>query len=192
MKRNPPPRIPCWVLECVLPVSYQEMMLGDLIEEYAVVSQSHSPWMARVWFWSQACRSVPPVMWSMLRRGDWSTRLLTAIAVYASMAMLKLTASVVIIGWISPSQDAGVVLAPIEFVLITAIGGCVLSRIRPDAIIFLALFVMISVLVLIAVRICTIPVPWWYQCAFLTLGPLSVLIAPAIVRALRPPGWGAR
>jgi hypothetical protein len=58
MKRNPPPRIPCWVLECVLPVSYQEMMLGDLIEEYAVVSQSHSPWMARVWFWSQAalCR----------------------------------------------------------------------------------------------------------------------------------------
>jgi hypothetical protein len=52
--------------------------------------------------------------------------------------------------------------------------------------IFLALIVMITVAVLMEVRVCTIPVPWWYQFGFLTLGPLSVLLAPTIVGALVP------
>jgi hypothetical protein len=72
------------------------------------------------------------------------------------------------------------------FLTTTAIGGWVASRIRRGATIFLALIVMITVAVLIDLKVCTIPVPWWYQFGFLTLGPLSVLMAPAIVGAFGP------
>jgi hypothetical protein len=45
--------------------------------------------------------------------------------------------------------------------------------------VFLALMVMMAVVVLASIKTCTVPVPWWYQFGFLTLGPLSVLLIPA-------------
>jgi hypothetical protein len=44
------------------------------------------------------------------------------------------------------------------------------------------LMAMITVAVSIVLKVCTIPVPWWYQFGFLTLGPLSVLLTPAVFR----------
>lgn len=70
--------------------------------------------------------------------------------------------------------------SPIVFLATTAIGGCVAARIRRGATIFLALIVMITVAVLIDVKVCSIPVPCWYQFGFLTLGPLAVIITPAL------------
>jgi hypothetical protein len=87
---------------------------------------------------------------------------------------------------IVPGRTTYVVLAPVVFLTTSAIGGCVAARLRRGASIFLALIVMITVLVLIGVKVCTIPVPWWYQFGFLTLGPLAVLIAPAIASVLVP------
>jgi hypothetical protein len=76
------------------------------------------------------------------------------------------------------------------FLATTAIGGCAVARIRRGATIFLALMVMITVAVLIDLKICTIPVPWWYQFGFLTLGPLTVLVTPAVFVALKPRAEG--
>jgi len=183
MRRTLPPAFACWFLDSVVPVSYREALLGDLIEEYTLRAESASPLTASRWFWSQACRSVPSVVWSSLRSGDWLISMSIAMGVYLAMGVLKFAADLTISKLLAPGQATYVVLAPVVFLTTSAIGGCVTSRIRRGATIFLALIVMITVAVLIDLKICTTPVPWWYQFGFLTLGPLSVLLAPAIVGA---------
>ena len=60
MRRNSLPAFACWILESVVPAQYREAMLGDLIEEYTLRSESTSPLTASRCFWSQACRSARP------------------------------------------------------------------------------------------------------------------------------------
>jgi hypothetical protein len=161
-------------------------MLGDLIEEYTFRTNSTSPLKVSFWFWSQTCRSVPSIIWSLLRNGDWFTRLMTAFSVYVGMVILRLSAGAAISKLISPGETTRVFLAPLLFLVTTAIGGCVVARIQREATVCLALMVMVSVVILIAIKICTTPVPWWYPAGFLTLGPASVLITPAVVWSLKP------
>jgi hypothetical protein len=180
MRRYSPPAFVCWLLGSVLPTPYREAMLGDLIEEFTLRVESTSLSTAARWFWSQGCRSVPSMVWSSLRTGDWLISMSIAMGVYIGMGMLKFAADLMISKLVVPEQTTYVVLAPIVFLTITAIGGCVVARIHRGATIFLTLIVMISVAVLIALKGCTVPVPWWYQFGFLILGPLAVLITPAV------------
>ena len=161
-------------------------MLGDLIEEYTLRVESTSLSAASRWFWSQTCRSVPSMVWSLLRSRDGLISMSTAMGVYMVMGMLKFAADLTISKLIVPERMTHVVLAPVVFLTTSAIGGCVAARLRRGATVFLALIVMTTVLVLLAVKVCTIPVPWWYQLGFLALGPLTVLIAPAMVGVPAP------
>jgi hypothetical protein len=104
------------------------------------------------------------------------------------MGMLKFAADWTISKLVAPEQTTYVVLAPVVFLTTTAIGGCVAARIRRRATIFLALIVMITVAILIDVKVCSIPVPWWYQFGFLTLGPLAVIISPTLLGRLKRAG----
>lgn len=186
MRRNSPPAFACWLLRSVLPVPYREAMLGDLVEEYALRVESASPLTASRWFWSQTGRSVPSMILSSLRSPDWLASVGTGVVVFIAMAMLKYAAGLAIVkSTVIPQTTDIFVLKPILFLAVAAIGGCVVARVRPNATIFLALIVMISVAVLIILHLCTIPVPWWYQFGFLMLGPLAVLIAPAILVSYR-------
>jgi len=183
MRRAQPPAFACWFLDSVVPVPYREALLGDLIEEYSLRADSASPIAAR-WFWSQTCRSVASILWSSLCSGDWVVSMSIAIGVYIGMAMFKLIADLTISKVLAPGQATYLILAPVVFLLTSAVGGCVASRIRRGATLFLALIVMITVAALIGIKVCATPVPWWYQFGFLCLGPLAVLIAPAIVGAV--------
>lgn len=87
-----PPALVCWLLESFTPAKYREAMLGDLIEEYNLRAKSASPLAASRWFWSQACRSIPSIVWSSLRSGNWLISMSIAAGVYIVMAMLKLAA----------------------------------------------------------------------------------------------------
>jgi hypothetical protein len=186
MRRNSPPAFACRLLESVVPAPHREAMLGDLIEEYTLRAESASPFSASRWFWSQTCRSVPSMVWSLLRSRDGLISMSTAMGVYMVMGMLKFAADLTISKLIVPERMTHVVLAPVVFLTTSAIGGCVAARLRRGATVFLALIVMTTVLVLLAVKVCTIPVPWWYQLGFLALGPLTVLIAPAMVGVPAP------
>jgi hypothetical protein len=121
-----------------------------------------------------------------LRNGDWLISVSTAMGVYAVMGTLKLAADFMIAKLVAPEPTAYVVLAPIVFLALTSIGGCAAARIRFGTALFLALFVMITVAVQIVVKACTIPVPWWYEFGFLTLGPLTVLLTPVAFGVLKP------
>ena len=185
MSRNSPPAFACWLLESLVPVPYREAMLGDLIEEYTIRAESASPLTASRWFWNQACRSVPSMVGSWLRSWDRLISMSIAMGVYALMQLLEYVANLAISKFVAPQPTTEVLLAPVVFLAATSMAGCIAARIRPGATIFLALMVMITVAVLIALKVCTIPVPWWYQFGFLTLGPLSVLLTPDGI-------WGAQ
>jgi hypothetical protein len=185
MRRSSPPTFACWLLESVLPDPYREAILGDLIEEFALRIEPASPFAASRWFWSQACRSVPSLIWCSIRSRDCLISLSIAMGVYISMATLKLAADWMITKLVSPGQTMQVILAPIVFLTAAAIAGCVAAQIRRSATIFLALMVTITVAVSIERKVCRIPVPWWYEFGFLTLGPLAVIITPRLLGRLK-------
>lgn len=188
MSRSSPPAFACWLLESVLPDPYREAILGDLIEEYTLRTESTSRLTACLWFWSQACRSVPAMVWSSLRSRDCFISVSIAVGVYIAMQILQYVANLSISKWVAPTPATYVVLAPIVFLTACAIGGCVAARIRTGAAKFLALMVMTTVAVLIHQKVCTIPVPWWYQFGFLTLGPLTVIITPTLFGRFKQQG----
>jgi hypothetical protein len=185
MRRNSPPALACLLLESVLPACYRDAMLGDLIEEHATRTESSSSFSACWWFWSQTCRSVPFLMWSSLRRG-WLITMGVTTGVYIVMAMFKFAADLMISKWVAPEPMTHVVLAPVVFLVTTAMGGCVAAGIRRGATIFLAFAVAVTVVVLISLNLCPLAVPWWYQAGFLILGPLTVLITPTTLGVLKP------
>jgi hypothetical protein len=188
MRRCSPPTFACWLLESVLPDPYREAILGDLIEEYTLRIESTSRFTASRWFWSQACRSVPSMVWTSLRSGNCFISMSIAMGVYIFMGTLKFAADMIISKLVSPDQTTHVILMPIVFLTTTAIGGCVAARIRRGATIFLALMVTITVAILIDLKVCSMPVPWWYQFGFLTLGPLAVIITPTLLKRLKQLG----
>jgi hypothetical protein len=182
-----PPTFACCLLESLLPDPYREAVLGDLIEEYTLRVESTSRLTASRWFWSQTFRSAPSMVWSSLRSGNCFVNITIAMGVYIFMGTLKFAADWMISKVVAPDQATYVVLAPIVFLTTTAIGGCVAARIRRCATIFLGLIVMITVAILIDIRVCSIPVPWWYQFGFLTLGPLAVIIPPTLFGRFKRP-----
>jgi hypothetical protein len=186
MSRHSPRAFACCLLESVLPVPHLGALLGDLIEEYTLRAESTSRSVAARWFWIQVCRSIPFMVGSSLRTGDWLIRAGVASGVYVVMGMLKITADLIIQKLVAPGQTAYILLAPIVFLATTSIGGCAAARIRSGTTLFLALLVMATVAVLIAVSACSIPVPWWYQLGFLTLGPLAVLLTPVAFGVVKP------
>ena len=191
MKRNSPPAFACWLLESVVPAPYREAMLGDLIEEYALRSESASSPNVMRWFWSQACRSVPRMVWSSLGSRDWLISMSIAMGVYIVLEVLEYGAHLAVSRLVAPQPSTYVLLAPVLFLAGSSIGGCVAARIRRGATIFLALMVMITVAISIDLKVCAIPVPWWYEFGFLTLGPLSVLLTPAVFWGAHPAAEGS-
>jgi hypothetical protein len=191
MRRTSPPAFACWFLDSVIPVPYREALLGDLIEEYTLRAESASPLTASRWFWSQACRSVPPMVWSSLGSRDWLISMSIAIGVYIILEALEYGVHLAVSRLVAPQPSTCVLLAPVQFLAGSAIAGCVAARIRRGATIFLALMVMITVAISIALKVCAIPVPWWYEFGFLTLGPLSVLLTPAVFWSTHPAAEGS-
>jgi putative ABC transport system permease protein len=51
------PRIALWLHEQSLAADDREAVIGDLIEEFGARA-AHDPWAARLWVWTQTCRSL--------------------------------------------------------------------------------------------------------------------------------------
>ena len=183
MRRDAPPRLATAILQWILPARFREAALGDLVEEYAVRIETSPRASAARWFWSQAFRSIPTALSSSLRNLGWLRSVGVALAVYAVLGTVEFVADFAITRVIVASQSAAIALAPVVFLMASSIAGCVAARIRRGAVVFVALFVVITVSALIRLKVCPIPVPWWYQFGFLILGPLAVLTAPSLLPA---------
>lgn len=178
-----PSALACWLMGTLLPVAHREAMLGDLIEEYRDIrALSGSVFIADCWFWSQTCRSLPFLFWSVLRT-EFASGAGVAFAMYVAMVAAKYAVDQVSAGLVAGHGTAEVIIAPISFALIAGVGGYLTARIRYGAIVTLALMVTLSVVVLILINACPVPVPWWYRPGFLVLAPCVTLAPPAILGA---------
>ena len=54
---NRPPRIALWLHEHSLPPDDREAVIGDLVEEFHALA-ADSPRAARLWVWTETCRSL--------------------------------------------------------------------------------------------------------------------------------------
>jgi hypothetical protein len=82
------PPLPTWLLRSLLPHRDRDAMRGDLSEEYTFRS-SASIATARRWYWSQVCRSIPPVLIARIRRDNWPLTMLVALGLYVLVGVFN-------------------------------------------------------------------------------------------------------
>jgi hypothetical protein len=76
-----PPRLALWLINLFSP---DEVVPGDLLEEYATVVSNRGTTVARRWFWQQTGRSIVHLAWSQFCLAPWSTGLILVTA-YAAL-----------------------------------------------------------------------------------------------------------
>jgi hypothetical protein len=79
-----PPRSAGWIVERFVGGRHAESVPGDLAEEFIAVAARIGPAAARRWYWRQAGKTIPHLVWSQLRLAPIST---TAM-VFAGLALL--------------------------------------------------------------------------------------------------------
>lgn len=80
-----PPRPALWLCSLLLRGRDREMLLGDLVEEHALLASTAGRRVAARWFRSQVLHSAAPLLWANIRRGVWLKTLLAALAGYVAV-----------------------------------------------------------------------------------------------------------
>jgi hypothetical protein len=171
------PRSATWLLGCLLPAD-KEAVIGDLIEEHALLRSSSSRY-ASWWYWNQVALSLIPFFWSAVRRGRWLGVLGAAFVAYVFVTVIEsatLATSRLFITDALMQERASFVIG----LAATALGGYLAASIRRWAAATLAVMVACIVTALMI----TMPesAPLWYQFGFLVFGPLASLTGGRVWR----------
>jgi hypothetical protein len=169
MRRRPPPRVANWLLGRLLPERDREVVMGDLVEEYALRARSASRVTVSHWYWGQVCRSIPRIVWRSARRGHWLPTLSVAMGAYIAAGMIEFAGDAAISKLVAPESPMLAVVGMIIGLATMALGGYLAAWVRPGASTALAWIVMISVAVMMVTQKPNAPL--WYQIAFLIFGP---------------------
>jgi hypothetical protein len=180
MTRAAPPRLPVLILSCLLPEEDAEVVLGDLIEEYALRAPSSSALAVSWWCWSQVSRSAPLLAWAAFRRGRWLGPLAAALAAYVVVQIVEFAGTLAISRLLAgDSFDVTVINFPVGLSAMV-LGGYLASRIRRGAAVGLAVTSTVVVLALMTVTSENFPV--WYKVGFLVLAPLAALMGGVLTQ----------
>lgn len=173
MNPETPPRIAIRLLELLLPEEDRDAVVGDLIEESALRTRASTRAAAAWWYWGQVARSIPLVLWSQLRRGQWFGTLGVAIVAYIAASVLESVGTSLILELLRPDPRLATVLSVIVGLATMVLGGYVAASIRQGAAQVLAAIIFIVVTVLFV----TMPAsaPLWYGLTFLIAGPVAAL-----------------
>jgi hypothetical protein len=177
MRPAAPPRSATRVIGWLLAERDKEALIGDLMEEYALGLASTSVHDVRAhaarWYWRQVGRSVPPLLWASMKRGDWLGTLGAALASYIVIATL-VTASDIATSRLFAAHSLLHVLASFTaYVVVLMLGGYLAAWIRPRAAVPLALIVAVmSVVVLMRMGEAA---TFWYQVGLIITGPSASL-----------------
>ena len=157
----------------MLPASCADAVLGDLIEEYAIRARAASPRRARVWFWVQVWRSIPPLLRVGIKRDAWLTNVVIALGIYIGAGMIEFAGVAVVARVLGPDAGALPALSAVVGIGTIGLGGHVAARIRRGAAAVLAAIVVLAV----ATLMITVPdsAPLWYAITFLIAGPVAAL-----------------
>ncbi|MPZ17336.1 MAG: hypothetical protein GEV06_05415 [Luteitalea sp.] len=173
MNRRTPPPIAIRLLESVLPEKDRDAVVGDLIEESALRAGASNRATAIWWCWWQVARSIPPMLWSELRRRRSLGTLGVAMAAYVLVSVIEFLSTAAISNLFHPDAGLAHALGAIVGLATMVLGGYVAAAIRQGAALTLAGIILIVVIVLFV----TMPnsAPLWYGVTFLIAGPVAAL-----------------
>jgi hypothetical protein len=175
-----PPRPGVWILGRLLPEANRDALLGDLMEEHALLAQTKSPADATRWYWSQVSRSVAALAWAAARRGLWLATLGAGVVGYGVVKICESTAAMAL-GNVFVQQP--VLRAMSAFVVGVSgmvLGGFVAARLRRGAAAAVALISAVMVLQWIAGEGRGVALP--FQLYFLVACPAAAIAGGALVR----------
>ena len=173
MKPEALSRLAISLLESLLPEEHRDAIVGDLIEESALRARSSSRASATWWYWGQVARSIPPVLWSELRRGHWFGTLGAAILAYIAASVLEWVGTFLVLELLHPDSRLATGLSVIVGLATMVLGGYGAASIRQGAAQALAGIIFIVV----ALLFMTMPnsAPLWYGLTFLIAGPVAAV-----------------
>ena len=179
MRDQSPSPLATWLLAQAVPETNREALLGDLHEEYALRAGSASASTAARWYWGQACRSIPPLMWSSARNGRWLFTLAVAIGAYVLIGLLEFAVTKGIAVLLGPDRNVLTFVSVIVGLSTMVLGGYLAAwtggRGAPRT---------LAAMLLIAVVVLTMTTsggqPSWYGVAFLVGGPSAALAGGAL------------
>jgi hypothetical protein len=189
MRHDIAPRVATCLLKCFLPPTDREVVLGDLIEEYAIRARSDPASMVDRWYWGQVYRSIPQAQWSAIRRGGAVTTLATALAAFIAAGALESAGLAALSRVLVMDANQPTALSVIVGLATIVLGGYVAAWIRPGAAQALAGIEMIAVVILMVTMSGSAPL--WYGLTFLIIGPLAAC-AGGTLRVGRQTGRGRR
>jgi hypothetical protein len=189
MRHDIAPRVATCLLKCLLPPTDREVVLGDLIEEYAIRARSDPASTVDRWYWGQVYRSIPQAQWSAIRRGGAVTTLGTALAAFIAAGALESAGLAALSRVLVMDANQPTALSVIVGLATIVLGGYVAAWIRPGAAHALAGIEMIAVVILMVTMSGSAPL--WYGLTFLIIGPLAAC-AGGTLRIGRQTGRGRR
>ena len=167
-----------WMLSRFVPMADRESLLGDLAEEHASRAASQSTAAASRWLLRQIGASIPPLLWSGLRRAAWPATLGVALLGYVAIAVMQLC-----IHW-ALGQSATYGAQPLLIVApMVAVVGYLADRWRRRAALVLAVMMLLAMTAMTVWT--TEDAPLWYRAAYFLVGPAAAVIGGAL-RAVNP------
>ncbi len=182
-------RFASWLIGLAAWNRYQEMLTGELKEERALLAASQGERAASHWYRSQVLRSIAPLMWANILRGQWLRTLGAPVFGYIAVAMLVGVSDAVMSQLIrsTPLIYCFISLA-VALPAMTA-GGYLAACMRPRAAIALA--VMAAVMGVVSLAVTGVRAPLWYQFTLILAGPLGAWFG-GVMRAARNNRGGSR
>ena len=167
-----------WILGCVLPPRELEVVIGDLVEECELRSNSTgAPQLSR-WFWSQFARSVPSLLWASISRSGWSITVAVAVSACLVQAAIELVNKSAMSAF---ARDEMQIVAALSWVVgfpSLVLVSYLAARIRPGVAIMLPVIIAIAVVVQMVLRVHDMPL--WKEVAALFVGPMGALAGGAL------------
>jgi hypothetical protein len=175
---TPSTRPVVWILGCFLSERDQEALIGDLVEECVLRSSSHSTAVVSWWCWCQLSRSIPPLLWSTILRGQWLVTLGVAIGASVLVQMIESLGNLAVWRLLTLTTIGQQISSLVVGLTAIVCGAYIGARIRTGTAAALACLNVVAVANLMLRT--GDAVPLWYQLGFLILGPLAALAGGAL------------
>jgi hypothetical protein len=173
MSSSEPPRLATWLLGLILPKHDREIVIGDLVEEHALLATSLSPADASRWYWKQVAGSIRPVLWASFRRGEWLKTLGAAFLGYLAVAMLVTASEVAMSAVLRVGDETYSALSFAVGLPSMVLGGYVAASLSQRG--AAALAVMTAVTWSLPLVLTGTRVRLWYQLLLVVIGPTAAI-----------------
>jgi len=162
------------------------MLVGDLVEEHALMALAARRGGAAWWYWNQAIRTASTLLWAGFRRGQWLKTLGAVLAGYLAVNLIVMAGDLAMSRLPGADEQVYSVLSLAVGFPAMVLGGYLASRLRRGA--AGALAVLAAVMGVVSLLATGDRAPLWYQLLLIVMGPAAALLGGRLRARLARPG----